>query len=243
MKLGLLHPIGALAAGLFAEGPGLAAACVIGHLDWPDARALMGQGGLSAAEQARAAAFRVDLARQTFVLGRSILRQGLALATGIPPAQIALSVEPMGRPVAPETGWHFSITHSGPWVAVAFCRGVIGCDLETGGNLRRTDLTGLARQVFCPQEIDRLAALADHPAEQRAFFLSVWRRKEAVLKAAGSGFSGNPRGFCVTTASGLADHVSHAGQIYAVTDLASPDLTGANLPVVSLARVLPDAGS
>lgn len=207
---------------------------MIGHVDWPDARALMDQPVLSLPEQARAAAFRVDLARQTFVLGRGILRRGLGLATGIPPDQITLSFQPMGRPVAPETGWQFSITHSGPWVAVAFCRGGIGCDLETGGTLRSADLTGLARQVFCPQEIDQLTALANAPQDQRTFFLSVWRRKEAVLKAAGLGFSGNPRALCVTTPSGFADLVTHGDQSYAMADLSGPDL-----PVVSLARLQP----
>ena len=222
-----LYPVGSLASGLFSGQ-----ICVIGHMDWPEARELAGQVLLSDAENQRAAAFRVKAARATFILGRAILRKGLALATGSQPAEIDVIIEAMGRPVAPDSGWHFSITHSGPWVAVAFSRAWIGCDLETGSSLRSTDLAGLARQVFSPLEIDGLAALSDRPQEQRAFFLAVWRRKEAVLKAAGLGLSGNPRGISVTTPAGLADAVAVAGQSYDMSDL-----SGDGLPTVSLATL------
>ena len=70
-----LHPLGSLKAGLFWRSP-----CVIGHVDWPEARALVDRGLLTPAEEVRAAAFRVDHARHAFVLGRAILRHGLALA-------------------------------------------------------------------------------------------------------------------------------------------------------------------
>ncbi len=225
-----LHPIGSLSAELFTGSP-----CVIAHVDWQDSLSLAGQGLLTAAEQARMAAFRVDPARKSFVLGRSILRHGLALATGAKASGITVSIEPTNRPVAPETAWHFSITHSGPWVAVAFSRWKIGCDLEIGGNLRSTDLAGLARQVFCPLEIDRLAALAAQPEDQRAFFLNVWRRKEAVLKATGLGMAGSPRRLCVVTADGMAQRVTHASRTYRLTELHGP-----GVPVLALASAQPD---
>lgn len=222
------HPVGTLAPELFLNGP-----CVIGHVDWPDSRSLVDQDLLSAAETTRAAAFRVEPARAAFVLGRSILRQGLSFATGRPAAQIDLVIEPNGRPVAPESGWHFSISHSGPWVAVAFSRRCVGCDLETGASLRRDDLAGMARLVFSPQEITRLAVLQDRPDLQRAFFLTVWCRKEAVLKAAGLGLAGDACAVCVTTPDGLAETVTCAGQTYRVTDISGPDL-----PTVSLAALV-----
>lgn len=225
-----LHPLGSLKAGLFWRSP-----CVIGHVDWPEARALVDRGLLTPAEEVRAAAFRVDHARHAFVLGRAILRHGLALATGAQATEITIEIEPTNKPVAPETGWHFSISHSGPWVAVAFSRLNIGCDLETGGSLRGADLAGLARQVFCPLEVDRLAALAGHPADQRAFFLNVWRRKEAVLKASEQGLTGQPRSLCVVTETGMAEHVNHADRTYRITDLSGP-----GLPVVTLASAQPD---
>ena len=225
-----LHRIGSLSAGLFAGNP-----CVIAHVDWQDSLSLADQGLLTTAEQARAAAFRVEPARKSFVLGRSILRRGLALATGAKASGITVSIEPSNRPVAPETAWHFSITHSGPWVAVAFSRWEIGCDLEIGGNLRITDLAGLARQVFCPLEIDCLAALAAQPEDQRAFFLNVWRRKEAVLKATGLGMAGRPRRLCVVTAHGMAERVTHASRTYCLTELHGP-----GVPVLALASAQPD---
>lgn len=226
-----LYPVGLLSAGMFTGSP-----CVIANVDWQDSRALADQGLLTTAEQDRAAAFRVDLARKTFVLGRSILRHGLALATGAKANRITVSIEPTNRPVAPETAWHFSITHSGPWVAVAFSRREIGCDLEIGGNLRSTDLAGLARQVFCPLEIDRLAALTAQPEDQRAFFLNVWRRKEAVLKATGLGMAGSPRSLCVVNSQGMAECVTHASQTYRLTELHGP-----GLPVLALASAQPYA--
>lgn len=204
--------------------------CLCAHVDWPEARALVESISLPREEQARAAAFRVEPARATFVLGRSLVRQGLAQAMGVAAERIALQIEASGRPVAPGSGWQFSISHSGPWVAVAFSRGAIGCDVETGASLRGDDLEALARLVFAPAEIAGLTALQPWPERQRDFFLTVWRRKEAVLKALGLGLGGDPCGLCVATGEGPLETVLCAGQGFRLCDLSAP-----GLPLVSLA--------
>ena len=226
----LLHPIGALSKGLFATGRAL---CLIGKIDWPEAIALSASDCLSDAERKRAARFRDPVAQAAFVLGRSLARQALSLVAGAPPARIEITLAEHGKPEAPGTGWVFSISHSGPWVAVAFATNAVGCDLELGRRMGQTGPLELGKHICCAQEMAALEHLHAQPGAQRDLFLQIWRRKEAVLKAAGLGLPGAPRSFCVTDAAGgFAESLCHAGQSFQLTELCSPAL-----PAVALARV------
>jgi 4'-phosphopantetheinyl transferase len=66
----------------------------------------------------------------------------------------------------------------------------MGVDLERIRPVR--DLTRLARRVFSDLEQEELIAINDQAEKERAFFRG-WTRKEAVLKALGTGFSFSPR--------------------------------------------------
>ena len=92
-------------------------------------------------------------------------------------------------------GGAFNLSHSGHVALIGVSeQGEIGVDIE----LRRpiTELSDLARRNFTAVEISELSACADD-AQALTAFLRGWTRKEACLKALGSGLSIAPETFTV----------------------------------------------
>ena len=120
-------------------------------------------------------------------MGRTLLVRALR-ALGIPLTALDLEFTPLGKPQLrdhPEV--HFSITHSGNYVAVAAARGaVVGIDLEhIPPNF---DYQAIAERVLSPADQKLISAL---PVErQLTAFFQAWTGKEAVLKARGTGIAG-----------------------------------------------------
>ncbi len=137
---------------------------------------------LSAAERARAGRFVLPRDRDRFVAGRSRLREILGGYLGIAAGAMEFRHGDWGRPEV--DGLSFSLSHSGDRALLATARDVpVGADIEA---LHPVD-PDLARSVFAPDEQRAFAAL---PAAERvpAFFRG-WTRKEAYLKARGTGLS------------------------------------------------------
>lgn len=79
-----------------------------------------------------------------------------------------------GRPELPGTGLHLSLSHAAGWVAAAVTAAPCGVDVEPLRALPPPD------GVLVPAESAWLAGL---PAEERPRgFLTLWTRKEAVVK-------------------------------------------------------------
>lgn len=110
--------------------------------------------------------------------------------TGQPPAALAVSRSPGGRPQLTQGGADFNLSHAGGWVAVGVVRsGFIGVDLEQARSLDIWD--AIAPDFLAPPELAAFRALG---AEGRAGgALRLWCIKEAVLKAVGEGLGGDPR--------------------------------------------------
>lgn len=157
-------------------------------------------------EQARAARFVAAHARDEFVAARRVLRTVLGAILGQDAATIALIAAPNHKPtLAPTTGTglDFSLSHSGGWITCAFCSsGRIGVDLELATRDTRNDPMALARVVCTPGEIRYIDCLTI--GEKRPAFLDLWRRKEALIKAAGLGFAGDPKSVAVLGDDGTA---------------------------------------
>lgn len=137
-------------------------------------------------ERARARRFRQEDDATRHLLGRGLARLALARAMACAPEELAIQLSEKGKPYLDE-GPSFSISHSGNEVVVALGDGGrIGIDVEAIRPIR--DLMKLARSSFTEDEV---LHLQEFPLEQRqrAFF-RVWVRKEAMLKALGSGLSG-----------------------------------------------------
>ena len=142
---------------------------------------------LSEAERARAGRFVFERDRRRFVAAHCALRQLLSARTGLAPEALRFADGPHGKPaLAGRAACAFNLSHSQDVALVAIADGGdIGVDVEV---LRPfDDAAALAAQHFTVAERAALAACAGHVSD-RAFLLG-WTRKEACLKAIGTGLS------------------------------------------------------
>lgn len=134
---------------------------------------------LSPPELARYQRFMRRQRQCQFLLGRALLRTLLGQARAVPAADIVLEERPGQAPLAPGAGPHFSLSHSGHWIACAVSNGAaLGLDIEMMDG--RRDLPALARQAFGDAVADGLAAMA-HEDQVASFYLR-WSEYEARYK-------------------------------------------------------------
>ena len=141
---------------------------------------------LSADERQKAAQFHFDKNRNQYVAARGVLRQLVGRYENTPPGGIQFTYNSFGKPGLEHSSLRFNASHSGSLGLFAFVRNRnIGVDLER----IRADLATreIAAQFFSQEEV---AALRQVPAESHtAAFFACWTRKEAFIKAHGSGLS------------------------------------------------------
>jgi 4'-phosphopantetheinyl transferase len=136
---------------------------------------------LSADERARAARLRDPVHRQRFVLAHAFLRRELAARLGTPPASLAFSFGPAGKPQV--NGLQFSFSRSGEMAALAVSpRRAVGVDIE---QVRPIDVQLIAAHHFAAHETLALTASPD----PLTCFYRMWTRKEAALKMQGLGIT------------------------------------------------------
>ncbi len=140
--------------------------------------------------------FLVDRAKRQFALCRAALRANLCDRLGCANDRLAFGAREFGKPFAIVDGVpaaaSFNVSHSGTHGLIAFApRGQLGIDVEE--RLPRRDLDGIAETVFGPRERAAIAKL-DGGRKVRLFF-TLWTIKEALIKAIGTGFSLDPKGF------------------------------------------------
>ncbi|HXM48075.1 MAG TPA: 4'-phosphopantetheinyl transferase superfamily protein [Pyrinomonadaceae bacterium] len=146
-------------------------------------------GLLSPDERARAKSYRFERDRERFIVARGFLRTILGLYLDCGPAALHFNYAEHGKPsladpVCEDASLNFNLAHSGKLAIYGITRRrALGVDLE----LIRPDLTGedIARRFFSANDTASLLAI---PASrrQRAFY-DGWTRKEAFIKAKGSG--------------------------------------------------------
>jgi 4'-phosphopantetheinyl transferase len=151
-------------------------------------------GVLSSDELQRARDYRQVRDRKRFTARRGMLRILIGYYLGCTPESVRFSTSEFGRPMLqwPNADLSFSVTQADRLALVAFawdCR--IGIDAERVTN--KLDLFGIGREVFSVAEQEMVTA---SPPEVRCeTFFKIWTRKEAFLKALGTGLSRKPRSF------------------------------------------------
>ncbi|MFQ5679287.1 MAG: 4'-phosphopantetheinyl transferase family protein [Gemmatimonadota bacterium] len=149
---------------------------------------------LTAAEHARAARLHRPEDRRRWLLGRGVLRHVLALHTEDEPSEIILAAEGGGKPRLESSGstasaWHFNLSHSRDALVVGVARVPLGVDVERIRPLAAP--SSLARRILSSSEREVFRSL---PVEHRSRALfRAWTRKEAMLKALGTGLRRPPR--------------------------------------------------
>lgn len=141
---------------------------------------------LSADEQQRARACIRARDRDRVMARRGVLRRLLGHYLNSQPERLSFGVTRFGKPFLQHEGaaqLAFNVSQGDGTALLAFawdCR--IGVDVERpiGG----FDVAGVARQSFSSTELKTLEAARSDPADT---FFSIWVRKEALLKALGTG--------------------------------------------------------
>ncbi|WP_354673519.1 4'-phosphopantetheinyl transferase family protein [Cupriavidus alkaliphilus] len=151
-------------------------------------------------ERARALAYRHARHCNGYIARRGLLRWLVGGYLHCQPEALRLAVSPFGKPVLqwPQTGLAFSVAHTDGLALLAFARDCrLGVDVErraggVAGGVNAADVPGFGRGIFSVQEAQVLARA--RPASAEAL-LSIWTRKEALLKALGTGLSVDPTAY------------------------------------------------
>ena len=158
------------------------------ELDCADTSLAALAASLSLAERAKAARFQAAPLRERWTVARGALRHILAKYARTEPSLLRFAVGSNGKPTLcpPAHDISFNLSHTGGLAFVAVAGGEqIGVDAEIVHS--GIDVENLSRRFFCPVEADEILALP-HGSQFAAFF-TCWTRKEAILKALGSGLS------------------------------------------------------
>jgi 4'-phosphopantetheinyl transferase len=138
---------------------------------------------LTACEQLRADRFHFEADRKIYVLCHALLRLVLSRRLSVPPLDLDFSSGSHNKPFLPGNPLYFNLSHTKEAFAFAVSkRFYVGIDLE---NINRNiDFNIIADTCFNTSERKFMNKLSTKSRER--FFL-LWTRKEAFLKATGTG--------------------------------------------------------
>ena len=159
---------------------------------------------LSNEEQARVERFYFIRDREAYSICRGALRQILGMYLDVKPEEVKFSLGHQGKPQLDETfsrvALKFNVSHSKDVGLIAVARAMnVGVDIEYIRPI--PDVESIAKVYFTSKERDCLSRLPDSQLVEG--FIIYWTRKEAYIKAQGSGLSIPLNSFCVSTQSGV----------------------------------------
>lgn len=157
-------------------------------------------GWLDAGERERHDAFRRPERQVMFATTRRLLKELVGELAHVPAETIRLRYDcprcgrAHGRPTVvdppPATRWSVSLATAGAYaVAAATLAGPVGVDVEHDG---ATAFNGFDDVALSRPEREEIRDLADDAQRARARTI-IWVRKEALLKALGTGLNVDPR--------------------------------------------------
>ena len=119
------------------------------------------------------------------------LRETLAGCLQLPPMELRFAEHPGGKPRLAGNELQFNLSHSGSWAMIAVSLDIpVGIDLERPRRFASAARFGrLVQRICSPAEQAAVAAAGD----PEAFLLRLWVRKEAVVKAEGTGVGAGER--------------------------------------------------
>lgn len=166
---------------------------------------------LDETEQSRRDRFRTADLRRRFACGRGGLRALLGRYLGVPPESVAFTYGVHGKPGLkhePAGGFSFNLAHTSEVALLAVARDrVLGVDIETCRPLESAEK--IVERFFAPAEREEYALATE--GDRLGAFYRGWSRKEAFLKAKGTGLSTQLDSFDVSLAPGDAAAVMRVG--------------------------------
>ncbi len=154
---------------------------------------------LSPQQRARAQRMRVAEKRKQYIIAQGLTRVLLGKLLAADPAALEFDRGPKGKPYLGgefgDSGVQFNMTHTSHMALIAITLSrEVGIDVERiRDNLQWEKL---ARRYFSPLEYSGYCRLPE--SERLRSFFVCWTRKEAVLKAIGTGLGGGLASFDIT---------------------------------------------
>lgn len=142
--------------------------------------------------------YRVDFKKVEFLIGRLLLKTQLGVRLSFAPQEIHFEKGQYGKLQLADRYYekgrvHFNLSHTDKMIVCGFTtRGEVGVDVE----YTEKDHLGVMETVYVPHEIAFVNA-KQTPEEKLLAFYLLWTRKEAYIKAIGTGFSLSPLTFSV----------------------------------------------
>lgn len=153
---------------------------------------------LNKEEKEKALRFRFTKDRNCAIIARGILRHLISTYIELKPEHINFKFGKNGKPFIDKYPIKFNVSHSADSIIIAFTKShIIGVDVEC--TERDLDIKSVARSFFSDIEVKRLLKL-DKEMHKQAFY-NCWTRKEAFIKAEGSGLSFPLKEFSVSLES------------------------------------------
>lgn len=138
---------------------------------------------LSIAEKNRAGKFISDIDRNTYIVCHSFLRIILSSKIGRNPSEIEILADENNKPFLRGNPLYFNISHDRNVFAIVVSEFTpVGVDIEK--IKQDLDYSSLLNSVFTKREI---CYVRDNPVFSTKNFFLLWTRKEALLKAIGTG--------------------------------------------------------
>jgi phosphopantetheinyl transferase len=151
-------------------------------------------------EQARADKFLHENDRATYISCHAILRLILGKRLETDPLRISFLTGVYKKPGLEGNPVYFNITHTGNSFAIVISESCeAGIDMESVN--RDMNFRGIIKNFFSMSESE---FIMQDPAESASRFFMLWTRKEALLKALGTGIADNLPGVEV---SGKENHI------------------------------------
>lgn len=136
-------------------------------------------------EQQRYRSYRHPGRAKQFLLGRILMRRGLAAHLAADAGDLRFCCGATGKPElhrAFTDEMVFSLSHARPCAVMAIaCAERIGVDVEMSS--RASSVLGIARNLFCDAERRQLESQGATAASQA---MALWSLKESIVKASGS---------------------------------------------------------
>lgn len=141
---------------------------------------------LSIAELSRANQFVKPSDQHNFIKSKMATRKILSRYLSCAPREIQFIVGNHGKPMIAASHVQFNTSDAGDYLLLGVTlRNAIGVDIEY--EKKQLDFLALAKRFFAVSEYHAIASLPS--SEQKAAFYRCWTRKEAYMKAIGTGLS------------------------------------------------------
>jgi 4'-phosphopantetheinyl transferase len=141
-------------------------------------------------EMSRAARFVHETDRATYTSCHALLRLMLGRRLGTDPLRISFLTGAYNKPWLERNPVYFNITHTANAFAIVISESCeVGIDMESIN--RKMNLSGIIKSFFSKGESE---FIHQEPSESVSRFFMLWTRKEALLKALGTGIADNLQG-------------------------------------------------